>query len=87
MVLHMLTTIDNPYDPFTQYDEWYEFDRSSGYHTPSLLARLTITSNDLSETDQDNAIEIAIDEVVRENVNGVYKKVQAPSGWASSEVA
>ena len=71
----MLTTVDNPYDPFTQYDQWYAWDDSMGYHTPSFLARVVFLSNDTSEADQEMAIEIAIDEIVKENVSGVYKKV------------
>lgn len=83
MAVHMLTTMDNPYNPFTQFDEWMEFDESSGYYTTQYLARLTITSSDLSEADQDLAIELAIDEIVRENINGMYRKVPAPEGWSS----
>ena len=75
MVEHMLTTVDNPFDPFTQFDEWFNFDRAAGYHTPGLLARIIKTSDDISEPDQSQAIEDAIDEIVRENVLGVYKKV------------
>jgi hypothetical protein len=79
----MLTTMDNPHNPFTHFDEWYRFDESSGYHTTSYLARVTRTSSELSDVDQDLAIESAIDEIVRENVNGMYKKVEAPDGWES----
>lgn len=75
MALHMLTTVDNPYNPSTHFDEWYEFDESSGYHTTSLLGRIVKTSEELSEADQDAAIEDAIDEIVRENVSGVHRKV------------
>jgi hypothetical protein len=71
----MLTTVDNPYDPFTQWDEWYAFDESSGYHSCSLLARLTITSDELSDLDQLIAVQSAIDEIVRENVSGMHRKV------------
>ena len=53
---HMLTTVDNPYDPFTQYDDWYTWDERNGYHTTGLLARVVITSHELSEADQDLAI-------------------------------
>lgn len=72
---HMLTTVDNPYNPFTQWDEWWEFDTSHGYNTASFLARITKTSNDLSDADQDQAIEDAMQEIVRENVLGIYKLV------------
>jgi hypothetical protein len=75
VTLHMLTTVDNPYDPSTQFDEWYEFDMAAGYNTTSLLARIVRSSDDLSEADQDEAIEQAIDEIVRENVSGVHRKV------------
>lgn len=71
----MLTTIDNPYDPFTQFDEWMNWDVSSGYNTSSYLARVVVTSDEISETDQLLAIENAIDGIVRENVNGMYRKV------------
>jgi hypothetical protein len=71
----MLTTIDNPFNTFTQYDEWYRFDEDMGYHTCGYLARITKTSNELSQEDEDLAIESAIDEIVRLNVLGIYKKV------------
>ena len=71
----MLTTVDNPYDPFTQYDEWYQYDESHGYHTLSLLGRVANTSSELSDADQDQAYDDAVDEIVEENVLGLYKKV------------
>jgi hypothetical protein len=74
---HMLTTVDNPYDPFIQWDEWYAFDRQAGYNTPSFLARVIVTSDDLSEADQSLAIEEAIDEIVKYNVLGLYRKVSS----------
>lgn len=71
----MLTTTDNPFDPFTQFDDWYAFDEAKGYHTCSYLARITRSSPDLSEADDDLAQEQAIDEIVNLNILGIYKKV------------
>lgn len=73
----MLTTIDNPFDPFTQFDEWKAFDEQKGYFTCAYLARIVKTSDELSEADEDLAIEQAIDEIVRLNVLGIYRKVVA----------
>lgn len=73
---YMLTTIDNPYDPFTEWDDWYAWDQAAGYHTPGLLARVAFTSNELSDVDQARAVQEAIDEIVRENVLGVHQKVK-----------
>jgi hypothetical protein len=73
---YMLTTVDNPYDPFTQWDEWFAWDLTAGYHTPGLLARIARTSDDLSEADKHLAIQQAIDEIVQENVLGVFRKVK-----------
>jgi predicted P-loop ATPase/GTPase len=72
---HMLTTVDNPFDPFTQFEEWYQFDTTSGYDTLGLLARVAKVSSELSETDQELAIERAMNEIVEENVSGMWRKV------------
>ena len=73
--VHMLTTVDNPHNPFTHYDQWEAFDHDKGYYSDALLARVTITSDELSDADQDQAIETAIEEIVRENTLGIYKRV------------
>ena len=52
----MLTTVDNPYDPFTDWDNWFAFDEQSGYHTCGLLGRMALTSVYLTE--EENLIEI-----------------------------
>lgn len=74
----MLTTVDNPHNPFTHWDEWYVFDRDHGYHTPEYLARITNTSDELSEFDQELAIDVAIKEILEFNVLGIYTTVSEP---------
>lgn len=71
----MLTTIDNPYDPFDNFDEWKAFDESKGYYTCEYLARIAKTSDELSQADEDLAINEAIDEILKMNILGIYKKV------------
>lgn len=75
MIESMLTTTDNPYSPFDEFDEWRAFDERMGYYTLPFLARVTVTSNDLSEADELLANEDAIDEIISENVLGIYKRV------------
>lgn len=71
----MLTTTDNPYNPFTQFDDWLRFDEDKGYHTCAYLARIATTSDELSDADQALSNEQAIDEIVEFNLLGLYKKV------------
>ena len=80
MTEHMLTTVDNPFNPFTQWDEWYQFDVFKGYNTTNYLARICKTSDELSDADQSVAIEDAIDEIINENILGIYLKVPNPDG-------
>ena len=75
MLKTMLTTVDNPFSPFDEFKAWYSYDVSKGHHTCSFLARILNDSDQLSDADQDHAVALAIDEIVRENVSGIYKKV------------
>jgi hypothetical protein len=71
----MLSTIDNPYNPFVDYEHWLAYDREKGYNTNEYLARIALTSNELSDQDQDEAMNEAIDKIVKLNVLGIYIKV------------
>lgn len=71
----MLTTIDNPYDPFNQFDSWYMFDLDKGYGSCSYLARIAKTSDQLTEEENALEVERAIDEIVLLDFMNVYKKV------------
>lgn len=84
MAKHMLTTTDNPFDPTVDFSEWYAWDTRNGYHTLSFLARVVKTSPDVSDADQALAIERAIDEIVKENPSGVYRKVEIKEETSSA---
>jgi hypothetical protein len=71
----MLTTVDNPFDPFTNFDEWNSYDIRLGYNTCAFLDRIAQVSDDLSEAEQKLALDQAIDEIVTENVSGMWVKV------------
>lgn len=72
----MLTTSDNPFDPFTQFEEWYAFDTQKGYNTCAYLGRICLTSPDLSDPDNQIAYEEAIDEIIKYDITGKYQKVR-----------
>lgn len=78
MALHMLTTVDNPFSPVTQWDEWLQWDEACGYYTCSYLARVARSSPDLSDADEALAIEQAIEEIIEMNPNGLYRAVELP---------
>lgn len=71
-----LTTVDNPYSPFSEWENWYEFDVSKGYNTCQFLARIANSSDELSDAEEERIIEDAIDEIVTINALGLYKKVK-----------
>jgi hypothetical protein len=73
---YMLTTVDNPWNPYTNWDEWYAWDQAKGYDTPGLLARVANVSFDLSEGDQHLAVKEAIDSIVEHNFSGMHKIIR-----------
>ena len=80
----MLTTIDNPYNPFTQFEDWNAWDIAEGYCTNAYLARIARTSDDLSEADESSAIDQAMNEIVAHNVSGMHIIV-TPSTFLTPE--
>ena len=71
-----LTTIDNPYNPFTQFSDWLMYDNYKGYGTSNYLARIARTSDMLSDEENNAEIERAIDEILKYDFVGIYEKVE-----------
>lgn len=69
-----LTTHDNPYDPFDQFDQWYNFDQDKGYCSCSYLARIARTSDQMTDEENDQEIERAIDEIIKYDYKNIYEK-------------
>lgn len=74
MVATFVTTLDNPYDYWTQFDEWYAFDTSQGYNTLNYIGRIAMTSTEMSDHDYQQAVNDAVDEILRLNITGNYTK-------------
>lgn len=72
----MLTTIDNPFDPFDDFTSWRRFDEEKGYNSCGYLARIAKITDDMSQKEEDEEIERACDEIIEFNPFGIYKKVK-----------
>lgn len=71
----MLTTVDNPFDPFEQFSSWFLFDVEKGYNSCGKLARIANVSESMSETEFNNEIDSAIDKLIKVDFLDIYKKV------------
>ena len=71
----MLTTIDNPFDPFEQFDSWFLFDVEKGYNSCDYLGRIAKPSEQLSDDENNKEIERAIDEIIKYDFTNTFKKV------------
>lgn len=74
-----LTTIDNPYNPFENFNQWFLFDVQKGYDSCSYLARVARTSDQFTDDENKQEIERAIDEIIKYDFMNVYKKVRRKS--------
>ena len=72
----MLTTIDNPFDPFEQFTSWLMFDKEKGYDSCERVARIAKFSDDMTEKEIDEENERAIDEIIKYDFMNIYKKVR-----------
>lgn len=71
----MLTTFDNPFDPFDDFVSWFMFDVEKGYYTCNLLARIARSSEEFSTIEEKTETERAIDEIIDHDFLNIYKKV------------
>ena len=69
----MLSTTDNPFDPRTDWAEWFAFDVAHGYNTCGLLARFVDSSTSLSEAIEEEEIENAIDRILTFDGTNFYQ--------------
>ena len=71
----MLTTFDNPFDPFEDFASWFKFDVEKQYYSCSYLARIATLSDEMTQKERDIEIERAIDEIIFYDFRNIYKKV------------
>ena len=76
MVRCFLTTVDNPYDPYEQFEQWYRFDTDHGYNSSGLLMRLAETSSQFTDNENAYEIEKAIDKIIAADPCNIYKKLK-----------
>lgn len=82
MVNTFVTTMDNPYDYFTEFDEWYAYDISHGYdiigkpyNTLNYVARVADVNDSMTDEEYSMAVNDAVDEICRFNLTGNYRKI------------
>ena len=76
----MLTTFDNPYNPFDDFTLWLMYDKEQGYDTCERLARIAKLTDDMSQDEIDAEADRAMDEIIFYDFLNIYKKV-----WQDSE--
>lgn len=72
----MLTTFDNPFDPFTQFNRWWKEDLLLGHDTCGTLAREANTSDVASDEVNDKYVVEAMNRIVKRDPM-LYKIVYA----------
>lgn len=77
--IYAITTVDNPYNPFENFTNWFLYDVEQGYNTCGQLARVALTSESLTDEENNKIIEDAIDEIIKEDPLNIYMKIKKAS--------
>lgn len=68
----MLSTKDNPFNPFDDFISWFMFDVEKGYNSCGKLARIINLSDDMTQKEIDEEMNRAIDVIVSEDFTGTF---------------
>ena len=75
LTIYALSTKDNPFNPFDEYDKWFAFDHANGYNSSEYLARLAHTTDYETPKQANEEIEQVIDDIIRLDPRNIYIKV------------
>lgn len=70
----MLTTVDNPYDPFEQFAQWDLYDKEKGHNTCSLIARLSHMTYDMTQKEENDEYDRVVEAIIQRDPFDKYKK-------------
>jgi len=70
----MLTTVDNPFNPFEQFTSWHLFDKEKGYNSCERLMRIAKLEDGMSEEEENIELERAMDELIKYDVLDLFTK-------------
>ena len=70
----MLTTFDNPFNPFVDFSSWYMYDCEKNYNTSSRLARIANIDSEMTEQEKDDEMERAMNLIVKYDFEDTYVK-------------
>ena len=73
---YMLTTVDNPFDPFDDFTSWFMFDCEKGHNTSSRLARIAKIDSEMTQKEVDEEMDRAMDLIVKYDLEDKYIKIQ-----------
>ena len=86
--LHIwITTVDNPFDPFVDFDNWYKYDESKGYCTSGYLARyFDSDTSDVGDAEYEAQLAAAIEIILNNDFMGQYFKVTHENGVTKPKI-
>ena len=73
---YMLTTLDNPFDPFDDFTSWFKFDCEKGHNTASRIARIAQLDSEMSQKEVDEEMNRVMDFILKYDLEDKYIKVQ-----------
>lgn len=71
---YMLTTFDNPYNPFVDFSSWYMFDCEQGHNTSSRLARIVNIDSEMTQREIDMERDRAMNLLVKYDMEDIFFK-------------
>lgn len=71
----MLSTLDNPYNPFTHFELWNQYDQEKGYNTLAYLGRIVDYTDCVTEEQKREARELAIEQIITIDPLQIYCRV------------
>lgn len=76
MKRYMLSTFDNPFNPFENFEDWNRFDVEKGYYSCSRLARIAKYSDEMTDVESEAENKRAIDEFIMYDPTNIYIRVE-----------
>lgn len=72
---YMITTLDNPFNPYEEWDEWWQYDHQYGHCSWELVDRLANTSDELPDSINEREVDKAIQLILDTDFECKYVKV------------